>query len=140
LVEVVRPVAGLALGLFLPGFALMALLRPHRPALVMEWAERLFLSVVLSIAILVLVSVPLLYGPWSVGDRGLFQGSATGAPILEAILASLTACFAIGAWLRSRRAVPFRGESPDEVAAHRKAEALARGEGSDEDVARELYG
>lgn len=140
MLDLVRIVAGLALGLFLPGFALMACLRPQKPALVMEWAERLFLSVVLSIALLVVVSLPLVYGPWNFGGKGLFQGSASGAPILEAILGGLTACFAAAAWVRTRRPLRFAGEALEDLEAHRRAEALARGEGADEEAARELYG
>ncbi|HEV8360103.1 MAG TPA: DUF1616 domain-containing protein [Candidatus Thermoplasmatota archaeon] len=135
-----RVVVGLALALFLPGFALLALLRPHKPATVMEWAERLFLSIALSIAVLVVVSVPLVYGPWQLGGRGLFQGSASGAPILELVLGALTAGFAAGAWARARKPQPFSGPGAGEAEAHARADALARGEGSAEDATRDLYG
>jgi uncharacterized membrane protein len=140
MVELARVALGLALALFLPGLALLMLLRPHKPATVMEWAERLFLSVMLSLALLVAVSVPLVYGPWRLDGRGLFQGGATGAPILEALLGGLTLAFAVGAWARARRPRPFPAQDPDEAAAHARAEALARGEGDAEDAARELYG
>lgn len=107
----------------------------------MEWAERLFLSIVLSIAVLVVVSLPLVYGPWRLADgRGLFQGSASGAPVLEALLLGATLLFAGLARLRARRTVPFAGEPPGDAEAHRRAEALARGECSEEEARRELYG
>lgn len=136
-----RLALGLALALFLPGFALLAWLRPHRPALVAEWAERVFLSVVLSIALLVVVSVPLLYGPWrDAAGRGWFQGGASGAPVLEAILLGLTAAFAALAWRRRRADAPYPGWPPEVAAAHRRADALERGEGDEEEAARDLYG
>lgn len=138
MLELARVVLGLTLALFLPGFALMALLRPWKPATVMEWAERVFLSIVLSLALLVVVSVPLVYGPWQLGGRGLFQGSASGAPILEAILGSLTVAFALGAWLRARRMPPVPEQ--EGTRAHARAEALARGEGDADEAARDLYG
>lgn len=140
MVEALRVALGLALALFLPGFALLALLRPHRPAGVAEWAERLLLSVFLSLAILVVVSVPLVYGPWSLGGRGLFQGSASGAPVLEAILGALTLAFALGAWARARRSPRFPTPPAEELEAHHRADALARGEGDERAAAEALYG
>jgi uncharacterized membrane protein len=132
---------GLALALVLPGFALLALLRPHWPATVMEWAERLFLSVLASIAIVVLAGALLVYGPWrDAAGRGLFQGSATGAPVLEALLGGLTLAFALGAWWRMRRAVPYPAPAAGEAEAHRAADALEQGEGDPEQAARDLYG
>lgn len=117
------------------------MLRPHRPATVMEWAERLFLSVVASLGVLVVVSVPLVYGPWrDAAGRGWFQGSATGAPVLEAVLGGLTLLFTAGAWWRARQAPPFPAESAEEAEAHRQADALERGEGDEERAARDLYG
>lgn len=140
LVEAARIVLGLALGLLLPGAALLALLRPYRPATVFGWAERVFLSVLLSLALLVVLSIPLLYGPWSLGGRGPFQGSASGAPVLEVILGGLTALFAAGAWLRARASPPVPTAPPDEAPAHTRADALERGEGDAEEHARDLYG
>lgn len=140
MLELLRVALGLLLTLFLPGFALLALLRPHRPATVMEWTERLFLSVALSVAVLVVVSVPLVYGPWQLGGRGPFQGSASGAPVLEALLGALTLAFAAGAWARARRVPPFPAQDAGEHEAHRRAEALARGEGDPAAAAGELYG
>lgn len=140
MVDVLRAALGLTLGLFLPGFALLALLRPHRPATIMGWAERLFLSVVMSLALLVVVSLPLVYGPWELAGKGLFQGSATGAPVLEVVLGGLTLAFALAAWLRARRGVPFPTPPAEELEAHRRADALGRGEGDPDEASRELYG
>ena len=139
--DAARIVLGFALALVLPGFALLALLRPHKPATVMGWAERLFLSVIVSLAILVVVGFPLVYGPWRLADgRGLFQGGASGVPILEALLGLLTLAFAAGAWWRAQQAVPFPTPPAEELEAHRRADALDRGEGDPEEAARDLYG
>ena len=135
-----RLVLGLALALFLPGLALLALLQPHKPVTVFAWAERIFLSIVLSIALLVGVSIPLAYGPWQLGGRGLFQGSATGAPVLEALLGGMTLAFAAGARWRARRAPPFPTPELEETALHRAAEAVERGEADPTRLAARLYG
>jgi hypothetical protein len=105
-----------------------------------EWARRLLLSVALSLALLILVSVPLVYGPWQLGGRGLFQGSATGAPVLEALLAGMTLLFAAGAWARARMHPRFPGRDPREEQQHARADALARGEGDEREAAEDLYG
>lgn len=105
-----------------------------------EWAERLALSVMLSLALLVVVSVPLVYGPWSLDGRGLFQGGASGAPVLEAVLGGLALAFALGAWARARTPQPVPTPPDEELDGHRRAEALARGEGDADEAAAALYG
>jgi uncharacterized membrane protein len=138
--DALRVALGLALTLFLPGFALAALFWPWRPSGPWEWARRLLLGVVLSVALVVVVSVPLVYGPWSLGGRGLFQGGATGAPVLELVLGALSLLFALGWGVRRTYRSPFPGRDPEEEQQHRRAEQLARGEGSEEDADRDLYG
>lgn len=141
LLDVLRLAFGLALALFLPGFALLAWLRPHWPAVVFEWAERVLLSIVLSIAVLVVATVPLVYGPWrDAAGRGWFQGRASGAPVLEAILLALTLFFAALAWRRRRADAPYPGWPPKDAEAHRRADALERGEGAEDEAAKDLYG
>lgn len=107
----------------------------------MEWGERLFLSIALSLAVLVLLGLPLVYGPWrDAAGRGWFQGSASGAPVLEVLLLAATLLFAALAWRRARASPPFPGEPAEEAEAHRRADALEAGEGDEEEAARELYG
>ncbi|MCA1814515.1 MAG: DUF1616 domain-containing protein, partial [Halobacteriales archaeon] len=62
LLEGLRVVLGLALTLVLPGAALSALLWPWKPAGPWEWGRRALVSVELSIAVLVLATIPLVYG------------------------------------------------------------------------------
>ncbi|MCA1814462.1 MAG: DUF1616 domain-containing protein, partial [Halobacteriales archaeon] len=94
----------------------------------------------LSIAVLVLATIPLVYGPWQLGGRGLFQGGATGAPVLEALLGALTLLFAAGAWLRARRVPPFPAQDAHEHDQHARADQLARGEADEADASKDLYG
>ncbi len=54
---------GLALCLFLPGYALVAALYPRTEAL--QWTERLALSIGSSIVVLVLVALAVSYSPWN---------------------------------------------------------------------------
>ncbi len=110
MVNPVQALAGLALILLLPGYFLVKTVFPrerlsrdlHAPLL-------LFLSVALSVVTTVLVGSVLAFWPRGAGERGLFQGAATGAPIIETALAGTTAALAIAAIARGAFPRVFRG-------------------------------
>jgi len=118
-------VGGVVLLFLAPGFLLLSALFPGRRYFGPFHAVALpALSVVASVAILIVVGTVLGLLPGGVGGRGWFQGSQTGAPVLEIVLGSLCAALFVVALLRGafpllgRRAEyePFkeRGE-PEEV-------------------------
>jgi len=64
-IEPARIALGLAFGLFLPGYLVVAALYPRKDDL--DHVERLALSVGLSIAVVALVGLGLNYSPWGIG-------------------------------------------------------------------------
>jgi len=116
---------GLLLIFFAPGFFLLQALFPRRRYFgPFHKAAVGVLSVALSAAITVLVGTILGFLPGGPDGRGWFQGSQTGAPIIELTLGGLSVIFFGIAWargafplLRGARDVetmPERGE-PEEV-------------------------
>lgn len=104
-------VGGLLLLLFLPGFFLLQALFPRRRWFGPFHAFALpALSVLASLFILVLVGAALGFLPGGTGGKGWFQGSQTGAPILEATLGGLSAVLFAVAWARG--AFPLLARRP----------------------------
>jgi hypothetical protein len=94
-------VGGLLLLLFLPGFFLLQALFPRRRWFGPFHAFALpAFSVLASLVILVLVGAVLGFLPGGTGGKGWFQGSQTGAPILETTLGALTVILFAAAWAR----------------------------------------
>lgn len=116
---------GLLLIFFAPGFFLLQALFPRRRYFgPFHKAAVGVLSVVVSAAITIVVGTILGFLPGGPGERGWFQGSQTGTPVLEIALALIAAVSFAIAWargafplLRGARevdAAPERGE-PEEV-------------------------
>lgn len=113
----VSVVGGLLLLLFAPGFLLLHAAWPRR-----RWFGPFHpfalpaLSVVLSAAVVVLVGTALAFLPGAPpggdGERGWFQGSQTGAPVLEASLGALCAALFAVAWWRGAFPLLGRAASP----------------------------
>lgn len=82
---------GIALLFVLPGYLLLQALFPQR-----RWFGPFHaiavptLSVVTSVAILVVVGTVLGFLPGGPGDKGWFQGNQSGAPVLEIVLGALS--------------------------------------------------
>jgi uncharacterized membrane protein len=62
----IRTALGLPLLIFLPGYALIAMLFPEKAGL--EWMERIALSVGLSVALVPLIGLLLNYTPWGIKE------------------------------------------------------------------------
>jgi hypothetical protein len=101
-------VGGLVLLFLAPGFLFLSALFPGRRYYGPFHPVALpALSVVASVAILVVVGTLLGLLPGGVGGRGWFQGSQTGAPVLEIVLGSL--CVVLFAVAALRGAFPLLG-------------------------------
>lgn len=103
---------GLLLLFFLPGFLLLHALFPGRRYFGPFHPFALpILSVVLSAAVVVVVGTILGFlpggPPGGEAGKGWFQGSQTGAPVLEVVLGALSACLFVVALLRG--AFPLLG-------------------------------
>lgn len=94
-------VGGLLLLFFLPGFLLLCAIFPRR-----RWfgpfhpAALPAMSILASVTILVLVGSVLGFLPGGIGGRGWFQGSQSGAPVLETVLGAMSAALFVVAWWR----------------------------------------
>ncbi|MGB9131688.1 MAG: DUF1616 domain-containing protein [Methanosarcina sp.] len=62
----IRTALGLPMVLFLPGYALIAMLFPEKGGL--EWMERIALSVGISIAVVPLIGLALSFSPWGIRE------------------------------------------------------------------------
>lgn len=106
-------VGGIVLLFLAPGFLLLSALFPGRRYFGPFHPVALpALSVVASVAILIVVGTVLGLLPGGPGGRGWFQGSQTGAPVLEIALAVL--CVALFAVALLRGAFPLLGRRPAE--------------------------
>lgn len=105
-------VVGLVLLFFAPGFFLLHALFPGRRYFgPFHPVAMPTLSIVTSVAVLVVVGTALGFLPGGPDGRGWFQGSQTGAPILESVLGGVSALLFIAAWWRG--AFPLLGRSTE---------------------------
>ncbi|HVL86656.1 MAG TPA: hypothetical protein VM681_01415 [Candidatus Thermoplasmatota archaeon] len=101
----------------LPGFALHRAVHPER-RFGSEPVYDGFVALVGSLSIAVLVGIPL-------GAAGLFSGSATGAPILEATLLAITGAFLAVSWLRRPSVAAAAAEDVEDARLRDELDAMA---------------
>ena len=79
----IRTAFGLPLVLFLPGYALIAMLFPEKSGL--EGMERIALSVAMSVAVVPLIGLALNYTPWGIRETPLLASLSAFTLLLSAV-------------------------------------------------------
>ncbi|MGA9187534.1 MAG: DUF1616 domain-containing protein [Methanosarcina sp.] len=81
--SIIRTAFGLPLVLFLPGYALIAMLFPEKSGL--EGMERIALSVAMSVAVVPLIGLALNYTPWGIRETPLLASLSAFTLLLSAV-------------------------------------------------------